>query len=269
MMVRSRSEGLKVVFALTRDGGGDAKSLGDKGIKFDEQKGEISPLEAFLSILRVMEERSVVKEFKEAGKAVSCASILSRLEAGGRWAKLRVTDLIFQYAIVGSHGHGFLTVQEAKPGAAGLWDDWVVPFLDKTGFVQAWVYDVDYDRWQNVKDPIEYEIAGKDYAGLPMKSNGLPPPLEKLEIDISRNPGRWILREGYVEAVGSTMWVSELFWRNVNRSKECVLKSLQNVSLAKISSEIVKIESSADCCFDESTRSEQDLLRNKLYGSDG
>jgi hypothetical protein len=37
-----------------------------------------------------------------------------------------------------------------------------------------------------------YELNGKDFSSLPLKSNGLPPPLEESEVDISKNPGRSI-----------------------------------------------------------------------------
>uniref|UniRef100_UPI0019664676 hypothetical protein n=1 Tax=Chromobacterium haemolyticum TaxID=394935 RepID=UPI0019664676 len=36
-----------------------------------------------------------------------------------------------------------------------------------------------------------------------------PFPLTQEVVDISKNPGRWVLRNGYIEAVGAFMWVSK------------------------------------------------------------
>lgn len=91
------------------------------------------------------------------------------------------------------------------------------------GFLQAWVNDVDYAYWQNATDPLQYKAKGKSTEGLPMRSNGLPPPLEQKEIDISGNPGRRVIRNGYVEAVAAHMWCHDHLWRMTGGDKERVL----------------------------------------------
>jgi hypothetical protein len=92
------------------------------------------------------------------------------------------------------------------------WDIWVDPFLASPTFVMAWVADRDYDFWQNAKDPLQFTSRGQPYDHLPMKSNGLPYPLEKKIIDTSNNPGRYALRHGYHEAIGHVMWLGTPFW---------------------------------------------------------
>jgi hypothetical protein len=92
------------------------------------------------------------------------------------------------------------------------WDDWVPGFAGDADFVMACVVDVDYDHWQNANDPLEYEVVGKSYAHLPLRSNGMPYPLDGMEIDTSRNPGRWCFGMGYIEAVGARMWLAPSFW---------------------------------------------------------
>jgi hypothetical protein len=87
-------------------------------------------------------------------------------------------------------------------------------------FIHARVYDIEYEYWQNTSDPLQYESAGKAYSHLPMKSNGLPFPLEKTIIDISNNPGRRVLRSGYIEAVGSIMWLGKEFWGLTNAKQK-------------------------------------------------
>jgi len=100
---------------------------------------------------------------------------------------------------------------EIKPGYT--WDEWADPFIRSTDFVMAWVADCEYEYWQNASDPLEYNVLGKSYAGLPMISNGLPYPLGQQIIDTSRNPGRRILRDGYIEVIGAVMWLGESFWQ--------------------------------------------------------
>jgi len=97
-----------------------------------------------------------------------------------------------------------------KPGRT--WDEWAGPFSQLPDFVMAWVADCEYEYWQNAKDPLEYNVLGKSYAGFPMISNGLVYPLEQQIIDTSRNPGRRLLREGYIEVIGAVMWLGEPFW---------------------------------------------------------
>ena len=58
-----------------------------------------------------------------------------------------------------------------------------------------------------------------------MVSNGLPFPLEQQIIDISNNPGRWELKQGYIESVGSTMWLGEQFWNKTGADKATVLSA--------------------------------------------
>jgi hypothetical protein len=76
----------------------------------------------------------------------------------------------------------------------------------------GWIADSEYQHWQNAYDPLQFKSVGKDFSHLPMKSNGLPYPLEQSIIDTSNNPGRRVIQNGYYEVVGSVMWLGEPFW---------------------------------------------------------
>ncbi|MGL1933183.1 MAG: hypothetical protein OCC45_15720 [Desulfotalea sp.] len=99
---------------------------------------------------------------------------------------------------------------------------WINPFLKLESFISARVYDIEYEKWQNAEDPLLYDVEGRPYSHLPMKSNGLPFPLEQDEIDISNNPGRRVSKSGYVEAIGSIMWIGNAFWGLTNAKKNNV-----------------------------------------------
>ncbi len=165
----------------------------------------------------------------------------------------------FRYGALRQNWIDYLTIGcDAKVG----WDDWASAFAELEGFVMAWVYDRDYDRWQNMKDPGEYKAAGKDCSRLPQKSNGLPYPFEQQEIDISKNPGRYEFRKGYIEAVGAPMWFGELFWLLAAADKTKLAAYIRSST-----PKAVKI-AVADHCFRSADGAEGALqlkLRSLLY----
>jgi hypothetical protein len=163
-------------------------------------------------VVDVMKKLGLPDEFEFDGKRVGRDEFLSQVERAKRWSfQIRSGGLAFRFGKVSAWGHCFVNIAEDEAGAAKNWDEWLAPFAQSAGFIQARVSDVDFDLWQNAEDPIQYEAVGRDFRALPMVSNGLPPPLTKEVIDISRNPGRRILRDGYVEAVGLRMWLGRLF----------------------------------------------------------
>jgi hypothetical protein len=81
--------------------------------------------------------------------------------------------------------------------------------IDESGFVQARIYDAEYERWQNAESLTLFEVECAEHAHLPKRSNGLPFPLTQEIVDISKNLGRWVLKSGYIEAVGAVMWVNK------------------------------------------------------------
>ena len=101
------------------------------------------------------------------------------------------------YGHVANAGISLVVVQKCVSDEADA-ETWVKPFRVLPSFRQARLYDNDYEHWQNAEDPLHYRAAGNSYKHLPMRSNGLPPPLEQMVIDISRNPGRRRIRQGFV-----------------------------------------------------------------------
>ena len=127
--------------------------------------------------------------------------------------------------------------------------------------------DVEYDYWQNAKDPLQYKSQGRSYAHLPMKSNGFPPPVEQMEIDTSNNPGRWSFQSDYIEAIGATMWLSGLFWKHIGENRKDALLSTSGFEAQIVENGIMKVVSSEYCFCDETTEDVQRKLRSVLYGT--
>ena len=134
--------------------------------------------------------------------------------------KNKLSDI--SYGHVRNYNHSLLRIENLVVDLPDA-DRWVAPFIDLPAFREAWLFDMEYAHWQNAEDPLQYTAVGRSYTGLPMKSNGLPYPLEQQGIDISKNPGRRILREGYVETVSAVMWLGEQFWALTGANKQSVL----------------------------------------------
>lgn len=172
-----------------------------------------------------------------------------------------------RFGLLPALGYCFLVLEESEGHGNTKLEEEIRPILNVEGFIQAWVSDVEYDFWQNATDPLEYECVGRPLSGLPMKSNGLPLPLDQMEIDTSGNPGRNVLRQGYIEAIGSTMWLGNLFWERagVDRFASISLLESQGFKVYECG-KVIKVITSDKVFFDGSTLEKQRALRQILFG---
>lgn len=144
-------------------------------------------------------------------------------------------------------------------------EEWISPLFKAPWFLQARVYDREYDIWQNMRSVNYYETKGRDHSCLPKVCNGLPFPLGAEEIDISRNPGRWELKLGYIECVGARMWLGKEFIRRVNVD----LEGLKKDQLMEVDDSLGLVVLRAGVgCFDSSSGVQGDAqrrLRKYIY----
>lgn len=129
-------------------------------------------------------------------------------------------------------------------------DTWVIDLASELGFVNARLYDPEYDRWQNETDPDVFKSAGRKVN----KKQLVPdPPFTQLRIDISQNPGRREGRKGYSESLGHVMWLSPEF---LLRTK-CDLERLRNAGINVVPiNDLSKIELSESPFSDDNPPSE-------------
>lgn len=183
----------------------------------------------------------------------------------GYWpSRIVSNNLLFRFCKLPALGISVMSIEELAPNTAD-WNVWAAYAASLPGFIQAWKYDVDYDYWQNARDPLEYEISGRSAAHLPKRSNGLPAPLEQLEIDTSRNPGRTELKRGYVEAVATTMWLGDVFWGNLGISRLDELRAADWIRVATVNSAVVRITVGESNFCDASTAATQNALRAIIF----
>lgn len=100
---------------------------------------------------------------------------------------------------------------------------WVLRLADVGKMVFARAFDPEYDRWQNETWLENYESARRDATGLPRCWDE---DFQTERVDISRNPGRWVAREGYMEALGHLMWLPPGFWQATGADRKRVCAEL-------------------------------------------
>jgi hypothetical protein len=97
-----------------------------------------------------------------------------------------------------------------------------------------------------------------------VQSGGLTFPLTQEVADISNNPGRWVLRKGYIEAVGSPMWVSKSLLNSLGVDE----KELMNVDCFSVEDlgSVLKIVACEQCfTTDVGIQAERQVMLRKIY----
>jgi hypothetical protein len=159
--------------------------------------------------------------YEFAGKEIPFERVGKMIKQRGRpYFVIKGKLLEFDLTVVGTFRHDAIRIK----GPSNVdWDGWVRRLQGAGSFVHAFLVDCEYDFWQNTEDPLQYRARNRSCEGLPMKSNGLPFPLDQQIVDISRNPGRRVLHEGFIEAIGSPMWLGNRFWNVTGANKNAVI----------------------------------------------
>jgi len=181
--------------------------------------------------------------------------------------RIKTDEFNIVLSAVANCEHTYLTIETRGLKTKTDWDTWISDFYSFKPFVQAWVSDVEYAYWQNAHDPIQYKANNRSYDGLPMKSNGLPYPLEQQIIDISNNLGRRIFKTGFIEVVAAKMWFGDAFWQITERDKQAVLAELSRIPVdTEDHNGLLSIQAGLEPFTDSSDREIQDKLRVAVFG---
>jgi len=206
---------------------------------------------ALRAIQAELAERQVPSNgFELYQEPVALVQVWPRLKKAGRKTfNLVGRGYVFQLSSVRNFQFDCLGIK-ATGERRSTWDKWAARFIGDPNFVMAWLSDTEYEFWQNAEDLLQYTSKGKPHEHLSKKSNGLPPPLEQIIIDISGNPGRRLLRPGYYEVVGSVMWLGEPFWHLTKANKA----EVERADWLKVSNPVptvARVEASAKCFTSE------------------
>jgi hypothetical protein len=266
-MERTKPQRLKLIFTLSPANEKTTVVAEKPRIEVGERRhGALKAIDALETILDVLRKLNLDEKFQAHGSSLQLKKLLTTVRNTERISQIETSTLVFQYSAIADAELCYVDIKEKVPGAAVDWEKWAAAFIVCPHFVQAWIADVEYDKWQNAEDPLIYKAANRDYSYLPMRSNGLPPPVEQMVIDISQNPGRWEFRSGYIEAVGSVMWLGDLFWQYVGSNHKERLAEFSLAKIEQLTENVLRIEVSGTSFEDYSTRDIQDRLRNVLYG---
>jgi hypothetical protein len=221
---------------------------------------------ALQSINAVLTKHHIpLRGFRADGKPVNLATVVKVIKK----PHFQITGRGFEFllGIVRNYQLDFLGIKSVHEHEID-WNEWVEQFIGDPNFVMAWLADCEYHHWQNAYDPLQYTAVGRSYAHLPMKSNGLPYPLEQKIIDTSANPGRWRLCKGYHEAVAAVMWLGEPFWELTGTDKSKVEKA-DWLQISHPVPPVIKVQAANECFTTaEGANGElQQRLRTLLFGS--
>jgi hypothetical protein len=266
-MSSGKLEGLMVVFKIETVVSARGIKLGNA--TFDKLKaiGGITAPIALHTILQTLEKLGIKSEFTDHGKPMNIDTFYRSVTAGGKWGHIiDCGGLAFHFARVTGSEYAFVQIKETEVGACKSWDTWVEAYASMEGFCQAWVSNTEYEYWQNAQQLSEYKYGGRDASKLPLISNGLPPPLLQDIVDISRNPGRRIIRKGHFEAVGATMWLSKTFFDLTKGAQNLdEVRKADWLTVTALNDDVIKVQAHPTPFSDESTAAIQDKTRALLY----
>lgn len=133
-------------------------------------------------------------------------------------------------------------------------------------FLQASFYDWNYYYWKNATDLLEFRDSNIDVSKLKLKENGLPRPLDGLIVDTSQNPSRRVLREGYVEMIGSPMWISQALFDLQGRRFDASGLVGFGFDVSDCDG-VTRIAFTGGMFISDATEDVQRVLRKTLYGN--
>ena len=226
---------------------------------------KISPVIAINAIVKNLSK--VSGKISYCGRKVELSDITDVVMKSNRKSfRIEVEDFVFDFSSVKAFEHILIVIEKTGENDISWWDEWVSVFFDLAPFTEAYLLDSEYSYWQNATDPLEYSAKGRSCEGLPMQSNGLPSPLDQVEIDISQNPGRRLVKKGYVEAVGAYMWFGEDFWKLVGKDRMHVIGSLLAGGWELNDEKFISVYSKNKFIATEKSKREQESLREILFG---
>lgn len=231
-----------------------------------EYEPKIEIIDLWISICEILKQEDLLSETYEIDDDEP--KTISEIEKNLRGrTRFRINDQLFSFSLGSVRGdriQQLIINQEQKVKVN--WDLWVRRLSNFGVFVYGWRMDREFFFWQNEEDIESYQRREKPYEHLPMKHSGDPLPLPQIVIDTSKNPGRNIFKQGYVEAVGSTMWLGDEFFPLTGTNKEAV-KSANWLDVNELKPGILKIKAQENC-FTQSEGKEADLqnkMRDLLY----
>lgn len=228
-------------------------------------KSIVECADVWIGLCNVLKEEGLLLEkYELVGKLKTVSQIEKNLSNG---ESLIINDHLFSFSFSAPWAGKLQQLVINKDKSVKVnWGLWIKKLSEFGIFVYAWKYDREYSFWQNNEEIESYRLNAKPYEHLPTKPSGVSLPFAQIVIDTGKNPGRNVFKTGYVEAVGSTMWLGDEFFPLTGSNKDTV-KSADWLQVSELKPGILKIQAQENC-FTQSEGKEADLqykLRDLLY----
>jgi hypothetical protein len=210
--------------------------------------------------LGILAPSSAVKLYDQSMYASEILGVLQ--ESGKAHFDVQAEGCRFHFCPVTDFDHCLLEFHKSLGVSIDEQKRWIDKFASHS-LISGRCYDTEYEHWQNAEDPIEYTTENRSYSHLRTYRE---PIFGDERIDISDLPGRRIVRKGYVEAIGSTMWVTE----RLSAKTGADLNKLRTYPWCKcetVFADVIRVHVMAKCfsAADGPQGRTQNMLREALF----
>lgn len=222
----------------------------------------LEPVQAAELCLRLVEAEGIDSSRLRLYDEMLDPGLLRKALRGRKSFLIEGEGVVLRLGTAGNHNLSFFLIEGFSK--VTVWT-WIASITSTTVLITARVYDGEYEHWQNAEDPLEYEAVGRSMEGLPVTSNGLPPPLDQMIVDTSCNPGRRRLRDGFVEAIGHQMWLGPEYFRRVPGADREAIRSASWLKVTERPGGILELLAQEEPFVDRRTADLQVRLRRLLF----
>jgi hypothetical protein len=175
-------------------------------------------LQLILDIRKLEPTAVLAKLYDTHPQILGKSNAIYRLKSTSRTFGFHAAGAEFMYAHVSLWDHSLLALRNCVTDAADAWR-WCKPYSVERCFRQAFAFDNIYLNSQTMDDPAWFEGKQLPLPDLPTVRDRFG----RTVLDTSRNPGRRVIRDGYIEVVSALMWLGRPFWKLSGASRKRVL----------------------------------------------
>jgi|SRR5476651_98510 len=199
------------------------------------------------------------KDFLFMRKRSSIKKAIERVKREEKKRFLFETEDVFIAIFVNIGKFRHMRIIEKKSG--DVLDKLIDYFVGLPEFLNGWVADSEYEQLQNLMFPTGQDLENMKKAKTPY---AFVPNRPYETVDLSKNPSRIGLGVNYLEGVGQTMWVSEVF---IN-TDDLVLPCESVLSKVKdFDKKVFKITTGNEIFTDDTPADLMNNLRSSVYGA--
>jgi hypothetical protein len=196
------------------------------------------------------------------GKVLQRGALERRLKSSKRGGlDVRSSCSKVDYARIGVRELSIVYIETTRhlPHSSG---DALVTAFEPCGLVYARCYDAEFEYWQNAKDPVSFELAGRATSQLKIERD--PDIPDRMVVRTRENPGRTVWGLRWKEAVGHVMWLPNRFWSSTNGSRAESEQLAESVDA--VASDVCRFTFQGEHFTEHSRAATIDTVRTAVFG---